>query len=189
MNDSGVLKKGFITRLILLILLVCIVFSSVSGLFLYFNTYSSLDTSYSASISIISDIKEDLLARTLTIGAVFYLFILIGIMSLTVLYTHRIAGPLQRIKLFAGTVTGGDLRSALKFRKKDAIHSFGDSLNRMTDSWRGSVQALTSYTEQLEAAVSELRSLSENKKDTSDVLKKISTIDKEIKKILKEMKQ
>ena len=143
-NDTNVLKKGFITRLVLLILLVFIAFSSVSGLFLYYNTYRSLDTNYSASISIISEIKEDLLARTLTISAVFYLFILTGIVILAVLYTHRIAGPLQRIKLFAGAVTGGDLSPELKFRKNDAINSFGDSLNKMTEGWRGRIQALTS---------------------------------------------
>jgi len=188
-NDIDVLKKGFIKRLVLLILLVFIVFSSVSGLFLYFNTYRSLDTNYSASISIISEIKEDLLSRTITISALFYLFILIGIVLLAVLYTHRIAGPLQRIKLFAGSVRRGDLSTALKFRKKDAVHSFGDSLNRMTESWQGRIRSLTSYIEQLENAVKECRSLAENEKERAAVLGKISSIDKEIKKLLEEIKQ
>ncbi len=189
MNGMDILKKGFITRLVLLILLVFIVFSSVSGLFLYFNTYRSLDTSYSTSISIISEIKEELLARTLTISSVFYLFILIGIVLLSVLYTHRIAGPLQRIKLFAGAVTGGDLSTALKFRKKDAIHSFGDSLNSMNEGWRERVLALTSYAGQLEDAVKECRFLAEKGEDTSAVLEKISSIDKEIKKLFKDIKR
>lgn len=187
MNNLNVLKKGFITRLILLILLVFVIFSTISGIFLYYNIYTPLDTNYSASISIISEIKEDLLVRTLTISMVFYLFILIGIVLLAILYTHRIAGPMQRIKLFTREVIGGDLSAALKFRKKDAIHSFGDTLNKMTGSWRNRLLALASHIEQLEDAVNELRS-SENK-DATPLLGKITSIDKEINKILKEIKR
>ncbi len=188
MNNSNVLKKGFITRLVLLILLVFVLFSSLSGMFLYFNTYRPLDTNYSSSISIISEVKEDLLVSTLTINAVFYLFILAGIIILAVLYTHRIAGPLQRIKLFAESIAGGNLGALLNFRKKDAIHSFGDSLNEMTGNWRDRVRALTLYTEQLEGAVNELRSLSEKGDDTAALIKRISSIDEEINNLLKEIK-
>jgi len=188
MNDTNVLKKGFITRLVLWILLVFVIFSSIAGIFLYFNTYRPLDTNYSASISIISDVKEELLVKTLTINTVFYLFILIGTVMLTVLYTHRIAGPLHRIKLFARSIAGGDLTSVLKFRKKDAIHSFADSLNEMTDNWRGRTSDLSSHLQQLEYAVNELRSLSEKGEDTAALMKRISSIDEEINNLLKEIK-
>ena len=189
MNNTTVLKKGFITRLVLLILLVFVIFSSISSIFLYFNIYRPLDTNYSASISIRSEIKEGLLVRTIAISTVFYLVIFIGIVLLAVLYTHRIAGPMERIKLFAGAVSGGDLSSAVKFRKKDAIHSFGDSLNEMTGSWRNRVQALASHVKQLEDAVNELRSQSEREEETAALLGKISSIDKEINELLKEIKQ
>jgi len=187
MNDTNVLKKSIITRLVVLILLVFVVFSSLSGLFLYFDTYRPLDTSYSSSILIISEVKEDLLVRTLTINAVFYLFILIGIIVLAVLYTHRIAGPLHRIKLFAGSIAGGDLSAVLNFRKKDAIHSFGDSLNKMTGNWHNRVTVLVSHVERLEDAVNELRSLSEKGEDTATLMKRISSIDEEINNLLKEI--
>ena len=189
MNNATVLKKGFITRLVLLILLVFVIFSTISGIFLYYNIYTPLDTNYSASISIISEIKEDLLVRTLTISMVFYLFILTGIVLLAILYTHRIAGPMQRIKLFAREVIGVDLSAALKFRKKDAIHSFGDTLNKMTGSWRNRLLALASHTEQLENAVNKLRSRSKSEEDTAALLGKISSINKEINKLFKEIKQ
>ncbi|UCD05967.1 MAG: methyl-accepting chemotaxis protein [candidate division WOR-3 bacterium] len=58
-------------------------------------------------------------------------FIVLGIVCIFV--SHRIAGPLYRLKMFMEKVENGDYTVNLRFRKGDAIHDVADSFNRMVD--------------------------------------------------------
>lgn len=160
MKYTDVLAKGFTTRLVLRVLALFAVFSALSGIFIYFRTYRQLDTNYGAVIAIIADIRESLLTETLWITLAFYLFILIGVLLLGIMYTHRISGPLMQIRRYARSIAEGDLRAIIRFRRHDAIHSFGDTLNSLGESYRGRVSRLKSDVNTLRETVSELKSRS-----------------------------
>jgi HAMP domain-containing protein len=51
--------------------------------------------------------------------------------ALVIFISHRIAGPLYRLKMFMEKVENGDYSVELKFRKSDAIHDVAYSFNRM----------------------------------------------------------
>jgi len=56
------------------------------------------------------------------------------ILALIVIYiSHRIAGPLNRLKQAMQKVGQGDFSSKLKFRKYDEIHDVADTFNAMVD--------------------------------------------------------
>jgi len=56
------------------------------------------------------------------------------VLAITCLFiSHRIAGPLHRLKMYMEKVENGDHSVRLKFRKSDAIHDVADSFNRMLD--------------------------------------------------------
>jgi HAMP domain-containing protein len=59
------------------------------------------------------------------------------ILAVTCLFiSHRIAGPLHRLKMYMEKVENGDHSVRLKFRKSDAIHDVAESFNRMVDGIR-----------------------------------------------------
>ncbi len=59
------------------------------------------------------------------------------ILAVTVLFiSHRIAGPLHRLKMYMEKVENGDHSVRLKFRKNDAIHDVAESFNRMVEGIR-----------------------------------------------------
>ncbi|MBE0433573.1 HAMP domain-containing protein [candidate division WOR-3 bacterium] len=58
-------------------------------------------------------------------------FVLLAIICLFI--SHRIAGPLHRLKMYMDKVQAGDLDVELKFRKGDAIHDVADSFNHMVE--------------------------------------------------------
>ena len=58
-------------------------------------------------------------------------FVFLGI--IVIFISHRIAGPLYRLKMFMEKVENGDYSVQLKFRKNDAIHDIADSFNRMVE--------------------------------------------------------
>lgn len=188
MNDlfktSVVIRKGYLTRLLLLLICIFLFSTTISSLYLYFDIYRPLNTHYSAVLSIARGLKETLIIRTIKISAFFYLLVAAGIVILGILYTHRIAGPLHRIKIYAKSIKEGNLDSEIKFRRKDAVLLFAESLNNMTESYNNRVTELNSEIAQLKAAIVELKSLTEKGKDTETTLKKVLDTDGRIKKLL-----
>lgn len=65
-------------------------------------------------------------------------FVLLAI--LCVFVSHRIAGPLQRLKAYMQMVQNGDYDVHLRFRKGDAIHDVADSFNRMVEGIKKNVK-------------------------------------------------
>jgi nitrogen fixation/metabolism regulation signal transduction histidine kinase len=187
-KPTEVIRKGYLTRLLLLILGVFIIGTVLSTIYLYLDIYRPLNTHYSAILSIITEIKETLIIKTLSINAFFYLLISAGIAILGILYTHRIAGPLHRIKLYAKMIGEGRLDTEIKFRHKDAIHSFGESFNDMTKSYSDRVTVLTSEIQQFKDAIAEIKSLTEDGKDTEFAMKKVLEQDSRIRNLLNTIK-
>lgn len=56
-------------------------------------------------------------------------FVVLAIM--VVFISHRIAGPLYRLKQYMEKIENGDYSVTLKFRQNDAIHDVAESFNRM----------------------------------------------------------
>ena len=181
---TEMIKRGYLTRFLLLLICIFIIGTTVSAIYLYLDIYRSLDTHYSAILSIITEIKETLIIRTIKINAFFFLLISAGIVILGILYTHRIAGPLYRIKLYAKMVGEGRLDSDVKFRYKDAIHSFGEFFNDMTKSYSDRVTVLISEIQQFKDAIAELKSRTEKGEDTEIAMKRVLEQDSRIKRLL-----
>ncbi len=183
-RSAGVLTHNYLRNFLLIMLLVILVGTAISAAALYFNIHQPLTTHYSAVISIITDIKDSLMIRTLKINLVFILLITAGVGILTLLYTHRISGPLFRIKTSAKALAEGRLNTVIKLRQKDAISSFADSINRMTASYNNRVLQLTNELQDLKTTLKEHQSILIEGKETETTLKKISDIDKRIQEVL-----
>ncbi len=188
MKKDEVIKKGFTSRLLLLLSGVFIIFTALSAAYNYLDIYRPLGTHYSATITIISEVHETLAWETLKINALFFLLIFAGIMILGILYTHRIVGPLQSVRNSAKAVLEGKLNTEMTFRKNDAIHPFKDSFNSMTESYRDRADSLLSEIEILKESMTKLHSLSEEGKDTESEMKRVLDRDRRIKNIFSEIK-
>ncbi len=56
------------------------------------------------------------------------------------LVSHRIAGPLFRLKMYMEKVEKGDYTVHLRFRDRDAIHDVADAFNRMVEGIRNNFE-------------------------------------------------
>ncbi|MEK6527890.1 MAG: hypothetical protein AAB089_07515 [Nitrospirota bacterium] len=184
LKPTEVIRKGYLTRFLLLLICIFFIGTITSTIYLYLDIYRPLNTHYSAILSIITEIKETLIIRTLRINAFFFLLISAGIVILEIMYTHRIAGPLLRIKLYAKMAGEGRLDTDIKFRHKDAINSFGESFNNMTKRYSDRVTMLISEIQQFKDAIAKLKSLTEKGEDTEIAMKRVLEQDSRIKKLL-----
>ena len=187
-KPSGVIKKGYLTRFLLPVICVFLFGTAISSIYLYLDLYRPLTTHYSAILSILTEIKESLIINTIKINAFFYLMVFLGIVILGIIYTHRIAGPLHRIKLYAKYISEGRLDTSIKFRRKDAIHKFAESLNEMINSYSNRITAIDSDIQQLKEAITELKSLTEKGENKEVALKKAIDMDSRIKNLLNTIK-
>jgi HAMP domain-containing protein len=62
---------------------------------------------------------------------------------IVVFISHRIAGPLYRLKMYMEKVENGDYSVKLNFRKNDAIHDIAESFNRMVQGIRDNFEKHT----------------------------------------------
>lgn len=66
------------------------------------------------------------------------------VVLISVLLSHRIAGPLYRIQRFLKSVANGDLSAKLVLRKGDELQDLAGSINEMTDDLKNRVKKLKS---------------------------------------------
>lgn len=184
LKEERIIQKNYLPSLILSALGIFVIGIAVSAIFLYLDIYKPLDTHYGAILSIISEIKDTLIMRTLKISGIFSFLVLIGLLVLVIFYTHRIAGPLQRIKVSAKAISEGRLGTKIKFRRKDVIHPFAECMNEMTDTYRERVKTLTSEIRELKHTVTELKAKTESGKDTETELKKVLDKENQIERLL-----
>ena len=188
MKDTGIIKKGYLQGLIVSALIIFMAGIALSSVFLYLDLYRPFNTHYGEVLSIVTEIRETLAVRTLKINSISSVLILTGLLALVVFYTHRIAGPLYRIKVSAKAISKGMLGTKTKFRTRDAIHPFAESLNEMAVSYSDRINTLRSELLQLKKSASELRALVEEGKAAETELKKLQEQDERINSLLSGIK-
>lgn len=188
LKPTEVIRKDYLSKFFLFLLGIVFIGTAASAIILYLDTYKTLDTHYSAILSIVTEIKQTLIIKTIKINVFFYLLTVIGITVLAILYSHRISGPLYRIKLYAKMLSGCRFDTAIKFRHKDAIHSLAEVLNKMSKNYNDKTSVITTEIQQLKDAVTELKSLTEKGEDTEIVMKKVLEQDSRIKNLLSAIK-
>jgi methyl-accepting chemotaxis protein len=180
LKPGDLISRKHPQNLFVLLFGIFMLFAVSSAVYLYLDIYRPLSTHYSAIVTIASDLHETLTIQTLKINVLFFGLITAGILMLGILYTHRVCGPLERVKIFAKAVSEGRMDSRICFREKDAIHTLGENLNNMTEVYGHTVVSLASEIKELRAAVKELEGLSREGADTKAVLKRASEIDARI---------
>lgn len=184
LKPTEVIRKDYLSKFFLFLLGIVFIGTATSAIILYIDTYKMFDTHYSAILSIVTEIKQTLIIKTIKINVFFYLLTVIGITVLAILYSHRISGPLYRIKLYAAMLSGGRFDTAIRFRHKDAIHSLAEVLNEMSKNYNDKTSMITTEIQRLKDAVTELDSIKEKKEAVETSLKKVTEIDSRIKQLL-----
>ena len=81
---------------------------------------------------------DDTNRRMLGLGIILLFFIGWG----SIFLTHKISGPVFKLRQYFHKVEQGDLTARVKFRKFDESHSLADSFNSMTGSLDASIGKL-----------------------------------------------
>jgi signal transduction histidine kinase len=178
--SEGLVKAGNFKRLLLTILGIFVFWSLVSALIVYDRLHVDLSPHYGATISLLTQVKESLIITSIKINLIFYLLIATGVALLGILYSHRIAGPLFRVRQYAALLGKGDFAERISFREKDALHSLSSVLNEMAKGFQGRAEVLASQLEELQDGLSTLASLPDGSEEKIELIRRLLELDMRI---------
>lgn len=139
-------------RLLLYVYSLVIVLLGVSfaGMAVLWSLPSDLGEGYHNIQAMLRGIQQILFWRITLLYTITTLLVVIAMIVLHLLYSHRIAGPAYRIGLEAGKIAQGNLTGNIRFRKSDNLMDMADSMNNVASYYReqiGNVQESISNIE------------------------------------------
>ncbi len=138
-GDMGIpetVRKSYSYRLTARGIMIIAACAAASAFIVFFSLYRQPAKSYAENYFIIAELRRQLLNRAAVIYLVTSFFIAAGVAVITLLYSHRVAGPLHRLGMFARTVAAGDLSGEVKLRRHDVIHPLADDFNGVAKTYR-----------------------------------------------------
>jgi signal transduction histidine kinase len=123
--DRTVQLKFFLAVLILLVVQTLVVVAAIFApqvVPLYLNV--SIEQKTEAARALI------LLNNTIWPGVILSTCLLSG---LTIYFTHKVSGPIYRVKKSLTEITGGDLSVRIRLRKGDELHDLADQVNLLAE--------------------------------------------------------
>lgn len=111
----------------------------ISTALLFFFSQGTLTSSFSHSRLVIRNTGSAILPAVIYTNLIVLGLISIAAMLVTLLVSHKIAGPLFRLEKELQDIGAGNLRTKMSLRKKDQMEEVADGLNRMVQSLHGRV--------------------------------------------------
>jgi len=175
------MKQRNFKRLLLTIFGVFFFFSLVSALVIYESLHVDLSPHYGAAISLLTQVKESLIITSIKINLIFLFLIAVGVALLGILYSHRIAGPLFRVRQYAAALGEGRFAERISFREKDVLHTLSAVLNEMAAGCQDRAELFACQLRELQDGLSSLGSLPDSSAEKLELIGKLRELDKRIK--------
>lgn len=166
-EEIRTINKSYFYRLAATCIVIIIVAAILAGALLYVSIYKESGSSYAESYSIITELRGELFHKSAYLYFTELLFIIIGITVISLLFSHRVAGPLYRLGVYARKIASGDLSGSVTLRQKDAIYPIADDMNNIMVMYKD-------VLEQLEDKTKEVRELSSTAGPSAEIAERDS---------------
>ena len=143
-----VISKSYITGLIAKCGLLFAAGLVLTGVILYFTSQQPLGPSYQETFARLSQLKQEMLVKSIITYFTLTLLIIAGVIFITVLYSHRVVGPIVGLKRTAKEIASGNFAQPAKLRETDAILPMAVAINSMREAYK---QKLDLASQQCEA--------------------------------------
>ncbi len=142
-------------------LVIIVLGAVVAGWGLFRSLPANLGEGYHNVQAQVREIGNVLFWKVAVLYTVISVLILLAMVVLHLLYSHRIAGPAYRIGREASKIAGGDLTGNIRLRNKDNLADMADSLNEVASQYRGRISAVQDRLTAIEAQAASLSGLLE----------------------------
>jgi methyl-accepting chemotaxis protein len=147
------IDRQFQTKYIILTILMLVIYTFLFVVILMFPYIVPL--SFDAPLEEQAEAARMLLTLHKSIWPALGAVILI-MSSVSILVTHKIAGPVYRFKKVLAEISGGNLDISIKLRDKDDLKDLAEEFNLVISDLRGSVATLRDDYETMSSCINQL---------------------------------
>lgn len=159
-KDSAQPRLIFKTYAVLVLVLI------LAGTLFYCAANRDLRENYFRAHLLLKTTMENLLPILIGVNCI----ALILAAFLIVRFTHKIAGPIYRLKRMAPRIANGDLSRDIKFRRTDEAKEIAEAVNQMIEGMRQKIAPLKKDINRISSTCEELLSMGQNQTLPSELL-------------------
>ena len=166
MNDSTqnrktiFIQKQYQLKSIMTVVGLIVVSGLVSGILLFFLLSSELASELKAAHTNLQNASDNLVP-IIIFSNIVTIIVTGTVAGLAVLYqSHKIAGPLYRIKSICDDVTSGNYETMTSLRKHDQLTNLASSFEKMLKSLRGKKDKRNESISQVQQNLEQIKNLS-----------------------------
>ncbi len=123
-------------------LMIILLGAAITGWGVFWSFPADLGEGYHNVQALVREIGNVLFWRVAILYAAASFLIVLAMVALHLVYSHRIAGPAYRIGLEASRMAQGNLTGNIKFRQKDNLTDLADLLNDLASQYRGRINVV-----------------------------------------------
>lgn len=147
----SVIPGSYLWNLVLKCLLIFTGALALMAVAFYLTNQQDIGPTYGEGFRMLNQLREDIFYKSVLIYGVIVLLMLAGIIAISLFYSHRVAGPVYRLGLFAAEIRDGNLKNDVFLRRDDVIHPLADEMNIMVDVYRRSVKEINNELAEIKA--------------------------------------
>lgn len=181
------IEKNYWRNLFFISVLVFAAGTILSAVFLLVQLNEPSGSSYGENFSILANLRRDLLHKSLIIYTFALVCISIGMVILTLLYSHRVVGPVFRLTMVAKGLASGNFAQRATLRKKDVLWSLAGEITDFITYYSSIIRDLKKTVGKLNASPETADQKTDAIQQT-EWLRQIAAQTEEIDKILTKLK-
>ncbi|MDD5423395.1 MAG: HAMP domain-containing protein [Candidatus Omnitrophota bacterium] len=147
------IDKKFQTNFIIKFCSLVALGAAISGYIIYSMSRATVTTTFINSRLTIKSTADYLLPAVFLSSAVVIVLIGLATIAVTLLTSHKIAGPLYRLEKDIDEITAGNLNIRFNLRKGDEIKALASSLERMSANLRDRIVRIRKVSIELESEI------------------------------------
>ena len=138
----SIIPGSYLWNLVLKCLLIFAGGLVLMAVVFYLTNQQDIGPTYGEGFRMLSRLREEIFYKSIVIYIGIVLLMLAGVIAISLIYSHRVAGPVYRLGLFAAEIRDGHLENDVFLREDDAVHPLADEMNNLVDNYRRLVEEL-----------------------------------------------
>lgn len=190
MNPFKVVSRSFSVKISLIVSFIVLCGASITAIFFYLYSNQSLGVSYAQRLVSLSIYKYAVAKNSLIIYVLFGVAIFIAISAVSIYFSHKVAGPIYRLRVFAKEMSKGNFGMRIRFRSGDVIHSVAETADNFSANYSRIHSELIAEVDEIRRNTLALKQSIEegNTKLAEEAREKIAQGSGQLKKMLSEIK-
>lgn len=164
--ETVAVRHQYRTRLVSYTFIIIVLGAAIAGVGIFALLPSELGHGYGDVVYAIQGIGAALFGKVAALYLVIALCIVLAMIFLHLLYSHRVAGPAFRLGLESAKIGEGNLTGGIKFRRRDNLTDMADSLNEVADQYRKRIDEVKGHLSGLETQAGAIAELIRQKKNS-----------------------